>query len=146
MTRPAYSVVLATCVLSVLLSACGVPVLDPGPPPEAEAPAPLSIRSAHADLVFSRADDEDTHAQGIQTTLRVDVSDELIERVDLVVSTQAGEQVLDDVVAEDLDGVRCARFVVTLAEAPKTPVRASTPDLSSEAIQEARATLVLAPE
>lgn len=127
-----------------LMTGCGVPVFDPGPAPARDAPAPLSITSPQPDLVFTRADDEDPILQGIQTTLRVDVSDELIERVDLIVSGAMGQVVLDDVVAEDLDGVRTARFVVTLDGAPETPVRATSEDLPASAAQDARATLMIA--
>lgn len=114
-------------VLVATLAGCGVDVLDPGAAPVREAPPPLAIHGTAPGLVFTQADDEDDALDGIQTSVRVDVHDERVERVVLA----ARDQLLDDVVAEDLDGVPCARFVVTLASSggsAETLVVASSPD------------------
>jgi hypothetical protein len=83
-----------------------------------EAPPALSIAGPRAgadagSLVYNAADDEDAVRPGIQLTLRVDVQDEGIERVDLALDAGDAQ---DDVVAEDLEGNRAAFFAVDVAD------------------------------
>lgn len=85
---------------------------------QAAAPIPLTIAGPRDGLVYTNADDEDPILAGLQLTLRVDVDDESIARVDLACDAVD----LSDVVTDDLDGRRAAFFPVTLGDATEHPV------------------------
>lgn len=115
-------------LLAALTPACSIGLTDSDTLAEPALPvAPLTI--ADADVVYTDADDEDPDVAGLQVTLRVDVADEVIERV--VLHNDAEHVDLSRPVREDLDGRRAAFFLVTLPFL-ENPVRAAALVLPAE--------------
>lgn len=115
-------------LFALLLPACsmGLPESDTLAEPALPV-APLTI--VGSDVTYTDADDEDPDIAGLQITLRVDVSDEAIQRVVLHV---ADDLDLSEPVRPDLDGQARALFVVTLPY-DVNPVRATAVALPAEA-------------
>ncbi len=115
-------------LLALLLPACSVGLPESATLAEPSLPiAPLTI--VDDQVIYTDADDEDPDIDGLQVTLRVDVGDEAIDRVILHL---AGDVDLSEPVRPDLDGVRSARFLVTLPHA-ENPVRATALVVPAEA-------------
>jgi hypothetical protein len=105
-----------------LLPACSIGLIDSPTLAEPALPiAPLTI--VDPELIYTDADDEDVETPGLQVTLRVDVTDEAIARVQLY--NDADGSVKDEPVGEDLEGQPCALFLETLPLSDN-PVRATT--------------------